>query len=147
MRAKLIELIKEARDIGDRHCEEMGSCDRCHELGYDIDNCGEIATADYLIENGVTFAEDNNVPTKWIPTEEQMPEFYMNEHGRLCTNGKIVFRCTLDKTVHLGYCIKRTLVGAKGEFYLFYWYDYHGGKWENVSHWMQLPELPKEVSP
>lgn len=64
MRDKLIELIKEARDIGDRHCEEMGSCAKCHELGYDIGKCGEIIIADHLIANGVTFAKDNNVPCK-----------------------------------------------------------------------------------
>lgn len=53
MRDKLIELIKEARDIGDRHCEEMGSCAKCHELGYDIGKCGEIIIADHLIAHGV----------------------------------------------------------------------------------------------
>lgn len=34
--------------------------------------------ADFLIANGVTFAEDNNAPTKWIPVSERLPK----ESGR-----------------------------------------------------------------
>lgn len=29
---------------------------------------------DYLIANGVTFAKDNNVPSKWIPVAERLPD-------------------------------------------------------------------------
>ena len=30
--------------------------------------------ADFLIANGVTFATDNNVPTKWISVKDRLPD-------------------------------------------------------------------------
>ena len=114
MRDKLIELIKEARDIGDRHCEEMGSCAKCHELGYDIGKCGEIIIADHLIANGVTVQQ-------WIPVSERMPD----------ANG--VYLSVDD----MGIYSFRVFDPSK-RMWKAIWED------EKVTHWMPLPKPPKE---
>ena len=53
MRDKLIDIIQNAVGGCARHWAEL--------------------IADALIANGVTFAEDNNVSTKWIPVSERSP--------------------------------------------------------------------------
>ena len=101
--------------------------------------------ADYLLDNGVTFATDNNVgdkmtPTdkdnnvpsndvpdtnvgKWIPVTERLP----SESGKYLV-------CTKTRNV---YQIK------------FYTYPPEGGHWgqkdkgRSITHWMHLPEAPK----
>jgi hypothetical protein len=83
--------------------------------------------ADHLIANGVTFAEDNNVPSKWIPVTERLPEasetilVYSDgyvEPGILHDmNGKQEFWNILD-----GYASEEIL---------------------GVTHWMPLPQAPK----
>ena len=102
MRDKFIELIKEARDIGDRHCEEMGSCAKCHELGYDIGKCGEIIIADHLIANDVTIQ-------RWIPVDEAKPKLIPNTAGtaysdavNALTSGRKVITAIWDGTDFIG---------------------------------------------
>lgn len=120
MRDKLIGLIKEARDIGDRHCEEMGSCAKCHELGYDIGKCGEIIIADHLIANGVTMQQ-------WIPVSERLPEIYTH----------VLVHIPWEKpftAVHEGWRCPH------GDWYA----DGFTRTPREVTHWMPLPEPPKE---
>lgn len=112
MRDKLIELIKEARDIGDRHCEEMSSCAKCHELGYDIGKCGEIVIADYLIAHGVTFSDvpDNNVGDK--KTDRVLLKEVSVTHDEESAN--VLFRFVVDgvDVPFISKVYHRQLVGA-----------------------------------
>jgi hypothetical protein len=82
--------------------------------------------ADHLIANGVTFATDNNVGSKWIPVTERLPEkdvrvlvwMQDNEEGytQMDTDR---FSCTMEQ-------------------------GYHWIRWgKSVTHWMPLPEPPK----
>lgn len=80
--------------------------------------------ADHLISNGVTFAEDNDVPSKWISVKDRLPE------------GS-----------------KKVLGTKKGASAAFVFYGkWHNGNWYDlewscyrygVTHWMPLPEPPK----
>ena len=74
--------------------------------------------ADFLIDNGVTIQ-------KWTPVTEPPKKsgFYL-----VCT-------------VHEFY---KTANIAKAHFRSGGFYG-QGGHWSNVTHWMPLPELPKEV--
>lgn len=76
--------------------------------------------ADYLIANGVTFAEDNNVPTKWIPVSERLPT--ADDADRI---GRVwaVHKGELPKAWHY------TLIQDYAKFF---------------THWMPLPEPPEE---
>lgn len=62
-RDKLIELIS-------YFCEHMPHMDG---------QTWEEACADHLIANGVTVGKDADVPTKWIPVGERLPE---NDYGK-----------------------------------------------------------------
>ncbi len=109
-REKLTELI-------DYFCEHMP-----HEEG----QTWEAACADYLIANGVTFATDTNVGSKWIKAD-QPPEDWKGEGGYL-TNYYVY---TPEYGVDIGNYMKPA------------------NKWLcmgipcNVTHWMPLPEPPK----
>ena len=74
--------------------------------------------ADFLLENGVTFAKDTNVPS-WIPVSERLPE--QGQEVIVYTGG------VLKPSVHP---------------YLFW--DASYDSWLRVTHWMPLPEPPKE---
>ncbi len=84
-------------------------------------------TADYLIANGVTInrgtedtpVADNLSPTGWIPVTERLPE--ANEKVLICTGIG-----NLYVAQHL-----------RGHFYL-------DGSNICTTHWMPLPEPPKE---
>ena len=82
------------------------------------------AVADYLLDNGVTFVKDTNVPS-WIPVAERLPE----GHGK--------YLCILKS-------------GAfRGRYYqMIMYHDQHGFRdgrvyYDDVTHWMPLPEPPK----
>ena len=123
MREKLIELLKIALDYSYVMRE-------LQKTTTDADKDPFIAMADFLIANGVTFATDNNVgdkvtpadkdinvPSKWIPLSERKP-------GR--DDLVIVFFEGMRDTpaaiqIMYGWCI--------------------GG---SATHWMPLPEPPKE---
>ena len=85
------------------------------------------SVADYLIENGVTFATDNNVGCKWIPVTERLPELHTKV---LCCGKKggrfIAELCAWGKENHL------------------HWDKKNGQGCPTVTHWMPLPEPPKE---
>ena len=78
--------------------------------------------ADHLIANGVTFAKDNNVPS-WIPVTERLPE----------KSGEYLTYCgEFD-----GFCvIYYEILKTKSKWRT---------NWKEVTHWMPLPEAPKEV--
>lgn len=111
MRDKLIELLEQKYD---HYCDQCG----VNKQSNYIENL-----VDYLISHGVTFAKDNNVPCKWIPVSERLPE-----HGDivLCNTvfGMDVFQWD-DRS--------RLWVGLEAS---------HGRRF--VKHWMPLPEAPKE---
>ena len=71
-REKKIELIKGALEHASKQCEELDSCCACPhgERG----GCQSAFILDYLIANGVAFAKDADVPSKWISVEDSMPE-------------------------------------------------------------------------
>lgn len=119
MRDKLIELIGDApyglRTLG-QAADELISVE---------------SIADFLKSHGVTFAEDNNVPCKWVPVGERLPD----------KSGKYLVRCELWGWGKLfnqwtGLC--------------FFWdetrqfIDDGGPVMGKVTHWMPLPEPPKE---
>lgn len=76
------------------------------------------AVADYLLHNGVTIQ-------KWIPVTERLPE---NEGWYMVY--------TKNKGDHA-----RKI--NKAQYYHHSWHG-NGGRWDNVTHWMPLPEPPKE---
>ena len=80
----------------------------------------EIAkVADCLVKNGYTIATDNNVGDKWIPVTERLPE-----------QGQEVI-------VYTGNILSPVVMAYK-----FWCKDYT--TWLHVTHWMPLPEPPKE---
>ena len=100
--------------------------------------------ADHLVDNGVTFVADNNVGDKltptadkvspvaykssatWIPVTERLPE----EDGRyLCNTRSFAFPGSFYQTI---------MKYEKGGFIEGHIYT------DDVTHWMPLPEPPKE---
>ena len=77
------------------------------------------AVADYLLDNGVTFAKDTNVPS-WIPVTERLPE--KNTAVIVATDRGDTFQC----------------------LYAYDGWDLWEGYIINITHWMPLPEPPKE---
>ena len=74
--------------------------------------------ANYLLAHGVTFATDTNDGCKWISVKDRLPE-----------DGVQVLACTKHGKAFSAHCEK--------------------GKWRvshsvTVTHWMPLPEPPKE---
>lgn len=101
--------------------------------------------ADGLIANGVTFATDNNVGSKWISVTDRLPE---DRQRILCFKkskyGSCVMVVTYSKCLE-SYCGVDFRGVKRGGFFS---YDSEVGYYEipDVTHWMPLPEAPKEVS-
>ena len=116
MREKLIELVGQVQDCG------------CDVTDVVVMNYVENEVlVDHLIANGVTFAEDNNVPSKWIPVTEGLPE-----EGK-----EVLALCWHHESWQPHVCYLST--NFKGR-----WITSIAGQWMmNVSHWMHLPEPPK----
>jgi hypothetical protein len=121
MREKLIELL------------ENDDCPLLYVLG---ENVG--ALADYMIANGVTFAKDIDVPSKWIPVTERLPDLIpcgagtaYSEAVNVLTTGRKVLTAIWDGTSFI----------ADAEFW--------ESEGEGITHWtpipLPLPEPPKEV--
>ena len=119
MREKLIELLDDIQIRGEDFTD--------YEIyGMRLPNTvSNEDVADHLIANGVTFATDNNVGGKWIPVTERLPE----------------------RGVEVLVCDTR-------EDYVSIWEHMGDGLWfgneviwatEDITHWMPLPEPPKEV--
>lgn len=87
--------------------------------------------ADHLIANGVTFAKDNNVPTKWISVEDRLPG---KQHDWVLVACKFIPE------------------GWRGVPHIaefrngVWWADCHDAPLAKagveVTHWMPLPEPP-----
>lgn len=78
--------------------------------------------ADYLLDNGVT------IGGKWIPVSERLPD--RSGEYLVCTKNDFYKTRKMAKAI-----FKKNSSGFYGQ----------GGHWANVTHWMQLPEFPKEV--
>ena len=97
-------------------------CEICGENSFQY--CAE-ALVDHLLANGVTFATNTNDGGKWMPTDERLPE-----HGDVVLCHHKHFDCQVicqwDKRSNA-------------------WLD---DKWTYgtgcITHWMPLPEPPKE---
>ena len=122
MREKLIELLaSKVCDAYSPTCDEWQphNCGKCY-----ANDCRIADLADHLIANGVTFAEDINVPSKWISVKDRLPE----HDGRYLCNVKSF--------------------SFKGSFYITMLKYDKGGFIEgriytdDVTHWMPLPEPP-----
>ena len=83
-------------------------------------------------------------PNEWVSVEDRLPKYNIREDGELISS-KILCYCETDKTVHL-VVSQKFYTGRKGEIVhpVFRYYDEWGDEIENVSHWMPLPERPKE---
>jgi len=115
-REKLIDLRREGEKIAENFCVSKQECYQCP---YNTPNsCQEGLIADRLIANGVTFATDNNVGSKWIPVTERLPE-----------DNKIVLICSR--------------IGNQYVAQHFRGHFYSDGTRISTSHWMPLPEPPK----
>ena len=114
-REKLIELL------GDDVCKH-DSCDDCDCQG-STDMCIatlKVAMADHLIANGVTVQ-------KWIPVTERLPE-----DGEIC----LVYSTYEQIDIRQFDSVEMMWVGEN---------LYNDFRMSHVTHWMHLPESPKEV--
>lgn len=103
------------------------------------------AEADYLLANGVTFATDTNVGSKWISVKDRLPETHLR-----C----LVYREGYNKMG--GYLSMATFTpcykGLEGDLMdgRQVWYDYDSecGDYEltNVTHWIPLPTPPLDTT-
>jgi hypothetical protein len=88
--------------------------------------------ADHLIANGVTFAEDNNVPSKWIPVTEKVPD---------TAERVLVCKTWLGRVYKPVYGYYQDFPNQKGCWYILTEEGYYPQR--EVTHWMPLPEPPK----
>lgn len=82
--------------------------------------------AELLIANGVTFAKDTNVPSKWVPVTERLPK----ESGMYIV------------TAYDGHAKRVTFVKWQKRNKL--WERTGARSYWKITHWMPLPEAPKE---
>ena len=93
-------------------------------------------TATDLIANGVTFAEDNNVPSKWILVKDRLPEVFVPVLVKyLNYNDGSASPTYVDTAVLL-----------EGD--VWYWWEGDLADCDNevkctITHWMPLPQPPK----
>ncbi len=136
-REKLIELAKE----GDCSSLTYGECSRC-KYGCKGD-CSYQFLADHLLANGVTFATGNNDGGKWISVKERLPEVastHKTPWDNYTESIRVLCACLQadgKRMVKEGYC----------KVYEGYEANPHWkipGTIHSVTHWMPLPEPPKE---
>ena len=125
-REKLIELLEQQDDV----CVKGKLCSEC-----DYENlykCYTYTKADHLIANGVTFAKDNNAPSKWIPVTERLPEYKTKvlTRSKMGTNGHFFYIAEL-------WFLDNRLAWVSNE-------DIEPLDIAEITHWMPLPEPPEE---
>ena len=86
--------------------------------------------ADHLIANGVTVQQ-------WIPVTERLPEDDLVENSEVKLLKVLVFYKT-----SMGVPVVRTQIRQKGRRY--HRDEWSWAKFEPITHWMPLPEPPKE---
>ena len=120
MREKLIELLKNIPQVNHAQAAVDG-------LDY-VFGCA----ADHLIANGVTFAKDNNAPSKWIPVTERLPEYKTKvlTRSKMGTNGHFFYIAEL-------WFLDNRLAWVSNE-------DIEPLDIAEITHWMPLPEPPEE---
>lgn len=114
MRKKLIALIREAN----KKCKRRTTCHGCEVYGNGSD-CVYMLIADHLAANGVTIVPDNNVG-KWISVTERKP--------------------TEEDATELGSVLVYT---TNNEHLIVNFADVWRFS-DFISHWMTLPQPPKE---
>ena len=127
---ELLEILRECNDcICEKHCpyyEERNDPLRCM-----IKIVGDAADA----------IEELQKP-KWVPVAERLPELRMWESGCIASSN-VLFR-TEDKIINIGYVMKDFHIDDNGCHNIDRWFMLGGDRIENVTHWMPLPEPPKE---
>lgn len=118
MRDKLIELIKYGLLCPNMNTPFGYACDTCQYA--EAPECDHARLADLLIANGVTFRQ-------WIPVSERMPEPFVSVLVQMPDEEPC-------PTVREGYLTN------KGTWYA----GYFERETSEVTHWMPLPEPPKE---
>ena len=125
VREKLVELL------GNLFCGDYGinGCDSCK---YNTEvMCSAHACADHLIANGVTIQ-------RWIPVEERLPEDYLPKNS-MVKQSKVL---TALKSSNGAITVRSQMR------YRMTWYTSAPWAWKcsgsEITHWMPLPEPPKE---
>ena len=94
--------------------------------------------ADRLIEEGVTFDKDNDVPSKWISVKDRLPIEEAKAHEQEWCEEYCEFLVMIERGL-----LPTTL-----------YYDWENNEWfrintaferetYKITHWMPLPEPPK----
>lgn len=143
LKEKLAKLIENGKPCPDGNPFDEEACLKCRYK--DDKHCDMTRLVDYLIQNGVTIATDTNVGDKWVSVDERLPEFVKVEKygdlGNVAKSVRVLCSCLQKdgkQMVKEGYCQR--------------WLDGSGAVWwripgtiNKVTHWMPLPEPPKEV--
>ena len=136
MKNKLIELIGESLDYIHEKCDEVrDGCETdCPYWGgeEDPDRCARLLQAEFLIEHGVTIQ-------RWIPVEERLPN--ANKWKYEYESVGVIVRIDGQKTT--AYRIYERAV-KRGKTVYRWKYPWETISGEKITHWMPLPEPPKE---
>ena len=126
MREKLIEL----QDSGNICPKGITNCFECpyyKEYAFGIPCDEKAAIADRMIANGVTIQ-------KWIPVSDRLPELIPCNAGTAYSEAVIVWTDN-----------RKAMIAVWDGIDFLCAADYWEAWGENITHWMPLPEPPKEV--
>lgn len=166
-REKLIELLNRAIVERNDICAKASSCTECEEYHPD---CVIGITADYLLSNGMTVAKDTNVlgniknhrARSTMPDKDLIAEVRSSalahefadrniilelcrRYENRCNHGAwiLVTERLPEEHQPVLFCRKGGNVDAGCRIESGWWKSY-GIKVKSVTHWMPLPEPPKE---
>ena len=126
MREKLIELLYQIE------ADRGYVCDGCCKIPMD-EVVGYIA--DHLIANGVTIQ-------KWIPVTERLPEVHIEDYEEP-DGSRMQFEVSEDQWIITASGCQTKARYETGVVYQGWVGDYGQGI-RDITHWMPLPEPPKE---